>query len=111
FRSPVLGPPGQVGAFDGLAGAGAFNGGGIDDPGVVGPDAGVGDQVSDEGADQSGCFAQALVVSALLGQVGEAFGQVSADVAQPSGFVGVAKYGLHEGECDQVGVGQVGVEV
>ena len=60
--------------------------------------------------DQSGCFAQTLVVSALLGQVGEAFGQVGAGVAQPSGFVGVAEQGLREGEGDQIGVGQAGLE-
>jgi hypothetical protein len=41
---PVLGPSGQVRALDGLAGAGALDGGGVHDPDVVGPQAGAGGQ-------------------------------------------------------------------
>jgi len=85
-------------------------GGGVGYPHIVGPGGGVGGQVADQGADEAGGLAQAFVVPALLGQVGELVGQVGAGVAQPAGFAGVAEHGLHQGQGDQVGVGQAGLD-
>lgn len=83
---PVLGPSGQVGAFDGLSGASALHRRGIHDPHVIAPYGGVGGQQPGHPPQQLGCLAQALVVAGLLRQVGEQMPQVSTGVAQPLGL-------------------------
>ena len=106
----VLGPSGQVRAAGGVAGAAAFDRGGIDDPHVVGPQAGIGGQQPDQRGDQPGGGAQPPVVPGLAGQVAEQMPQVSAGVADPAGLRGVAQQGLHDRQGHQLGVGQPGLQ-
>ena len=63
----VGGPAGQLRPFGGLPGAAALHRGGIGDPHVIGPPAGVGGQQADDPPEQVGRPTQALVVAGLLG--------------------------------------------
>ena len=67
----ILGPARQVGAFHRFAGAGTFDGGGIDDDDVVGCNARQVAQSGDQPCHGPGQFAEAFVVAGLLGDVGE----------------------------------------
>ena len=98
---PVAGPAGQVRALDGGPGAGAFDGGGVDQVHVVGVDAGGGSQPPD-GAGQG---AQALVVAGLARDVGEHASQVLAGVAQEASVGVDAHQRCDGGQGEDLGVG------
>jgi hypothetical protein len=84
--------------------------GGIDDPHVVGPQAGIGGEQPDQGRDQPGRGAQPPVVPGLAGQVAEQMPQVSTGVAQPAGLRGVSQQRLHDRQGDQLGVTEPGLQ-
>src|SRR6266508_2669020 len=76
----VASPSGQLGALGGGTGSAALDGGGIDHPGVVAPQVGVGGQQADEVNELLGGASQPLVVAGLAGQVGKQVAQVGAGV-------------------------------
>ncbi len=102
----VAGPAGQVGAFDGGPGTGAFGGCGVDDPHVVVPQVGVPGQGTDEPADQCVRGPQSFVVAGLAGQVRELGRQVGAGEAEPPGLGDEAEQGLHHRQRQQLGISQ-----
>jgi len=108
--TPVFGPSGQVRAAGGIAGAAAFDRGGIDDPRVVGPQAGIGGEQPDQGRDQPGRGAQPPVVPRLARQVAEQMPQVRTGTAQPAGLQGVSQQRLHDRQGDQLGVAEPGLQ-
>src|SRR6266545_3235131 len=84
----VLGEAGQVRALGRLAGAATLNRGRVGDPHVVGEQAGVAAQNTDQPADRASQLAQPLVVARLLRQIRKQRTQVSAGIAQPPSLAG-----------------------
>src|SRR6266511_4029153 len=103
----VASPSGQLGALGGGTGSAALDGGGIDHPGVVAPQVGVGGQQADEVNELLGGASQPLVVAGLAGQVGKQVAQVGAGVAQPTGFGHEPQQRLQHRQRDELGVGQL----
>jgi hypothetical protein len=107
---PVFGPSSQLRAVGRFFGPAAFHRGGINDPHVVGPQAGVGGQHPDQRGDQHGGGAQPPVAAGLARQIGEQVPQVSVGVADPPGLGGVPQQRLHHRQGDQLRVGQLGLQ-
>lgn len=101
----VAGPAGQVRAHHGGPGAGALNGGGVDQVHVVGVDAGGGGQCGCQPPDSAGQGAQSLVVAGLARDVGEHASQVLAGVAQEASFGVDAHQRCDGGQGQDLGVG------
>lgn len=101
---PILGPSGQVGAFDGLAWASALHRCGVHDPHVVAPQRSVARQRAGDVTDELGSLAQSFVVAGLLRQVGEQVPQVDVGVPQPPGLGGEAEHRLPHGQRHQLRV-------
>ena len=106
----VLGPPGQIRAFDRLGRASTLHGGRVDHPQIIVTDASVGAQDADQPRDGVGQFAESLVVTGLAGQGGEHRPQVLVRVAQPAPLAGVPQQRRHHRQGDQLGVGDGGLE-
>jgi hypothetical protein len=100
----VLGPAGQLGAVHGLPGAGALDRGRIDDPHIIGPQAGVAGQHPDQPLDRRRQPTQPLVVAGLLGQIPKQVAQMGAGIPQPAGLAGEPQQRLQHREGDQLRV-------
>jgi uncharacterized protein len=107
---PVLCPAGQVRALDRLPRPAALDRGGIHDPHVIAPDAGVGGQDTDAIPDQRRGRPQPFVVTGLAGQVRKQVPQVCPRVPQPPRLGGEPQQGLQHRQGDQLGITQLRVD-
>ena len=107
---PVFGPSGQVRAPGGFPGPAAFHRGGIGNPDVIGPQAGIGREHPDQRGDQPGGGAQPPVIAGLARQVAEQVPQMSMGMPDPARLGGVSQQGLHDRQGDQLSIRQPGLQ-
>ena len=101
---PVLGPPGQVGAFRGLPRPPALDRSRVDHPHVISAPRGARNQMRDDRAQHPGRGAYPFVVTRLGWQIREQPAQTAVRIAQPPGLRGEPEQCLQHHQGDQFGV-------
>ena len=102
----VAGVAGPVAAVDRFPGRRAGQRGGVDQAQLVPPGRGAGGQVSHERGQQRPGLTHPFVVAVLVWDVREHAAQVLVGIPQPVPLRRVAQQDLHDGQADQLRMGQ-----